>query len=221
MKTIISYLKLDLRISKKSLLIIIPPIIFMAYMFFDKQAYILGISYLLLLQVVFANTPFIVQESENLKQLHYILPSKVSKMVLSRFIYLIICCLVVYCVVSILIVYLHSINEINNRDIVIILLCEIIVNLILFIQYPISYKLGLHNRNFLMNSICTLPGIIMCLLPTFLIESRLFLILNLDKDIDFIVNNCISLFSFSILILVILGYISYFVSYRVCRRKEI
>ncbi|OOM06367.1 hypothetical protein CLOSAC_42860 [Clostridium saccharobutylicum] len=49
MKTILSYLKLDLRISKRSLLCVAPALIFSAYMFFEKDVYILGCSIITLI----------------------------------------------------------------------------------------------------------------------------------------------------------------------------
>lgn len=196
-------------------------LIFIAYMFFEKEVYIFGVSYLFLIQIAFGNTPFLAQENDDLKELYYSLPSKESKMVLGRFVYLMIWCFIFSFIAIILVKYLYSINEIDQRKIIIMLLCQIIVYIILFIQYPISYKLGLHNRNFLMSMICTLPGIIICSLPTFFIENKSFIILNLDNHIDFIVKNEMILISLSIFALIIIGYVSYLISCKICKLKEV
>lgn len=49
MKIILSYLKLDLRISKRSLLCVVLVLIFLVYMFFEKDVYILGCSIIILI----------------------------------------------------------------------------------------------------------------------------------------------------------------------------
>jgi hypothetical protein len=220
MKDCINYLKLDLRISKKSILMIMPVLIFMAYMFLEQQVYIMGISYLFLIKIVFVNTPFMTQANEGLSQLHYIFPTKISKMVLGRFMYLTMWYLVTLFIEVIMIMYLYNINEINNKEIIIMGISEIIVSIILFIQYPVSYKIGFENSKILLNIICTLPGIIMMSLPTTLIRNT-FLGDKLDSILNFVVNNENILITVSIFILIILGYISYLVSCRICKRKEV
>lgn len=216
----INYLKLDLRISKRTLLMTIPALIFMGYMFFKQQTYIFGISYLFLIKIIFVNTPFMLQANEGLSQLHYILPTKISKMVLGRFVYLTMWYLVTLFIEVIMIIYLYNINEINNKEIIIMGISEIIVSIILFIQYPVSYKIGFENSKTLLNIICTLPGIIMMSLPSALIKSD-FLRDKLDSILNFSINNQIILITFSILTLIMLGYISYLVSCKICRRKEV
>ena len=220
MKDCINYLKLDLRISKKSILMIMPVLIFMAYMFLEQQVYIMGISYLFLIKIVFVNTPFMAQANEGLSQLHYIFPTKISKMVLGRFMYLTMWYLITLFIEVIMIMYLYNINEINNKEIIIMGISEIIVSIILFIQYPVSYKIGFENSKILLNIISTLPGIIMMSLPTTLIRNT-FLGDKLDRILNFVVNNENILITASIFILIILGYISYLASCRICKRKEV
>ena len=220
MKDSINYLKLDLRISKKSLLMTIPALIFMAYMFFKQQTYIFGISYLFLIKIIFINTPFISQANEGLSQLHYIFPAKISKMVLGRFMYLVMWYLVTLFIEVIMIMYLYNINEISNKEIILMAISEIITSIILFIQYPVSYKIGFENSKTLLNVVGILPGLIIMTLPSALIKSN-FLRNKLDSISNFAINNQIILIAFIILILIILGYISYLVSCGICKRKEV
>ena len=215
----IKYLKLDLRISKRTILMIMPALIFMAYMFLEQQVYIMGISYLFLIKIVFINTPFMAQANEKLSQLYSIFPTKLSKMVLGRFMYLAMWYLVTLFIETIMIMYLHNINEISNKEIIIMAISEIIAAIILFIQYPVSYKIGFENSKILLNIIGTLPGFIMMSLPTALIWNT-FLDDKLDSILNLAVNNEIFLITFSILILIILGHISYLESCRICKRKE-
>ena len=97
---------------------------------------------------------------------------------------------------------------------------EIITSIILFIQYPVSYKIGFENSKTLLNVVGILPGLIIMTLPSALIKSN-FLRNKLDSISNFAINNQIILIAFSILTLIILGYISYLVSYRICKRKEV
>ena len=118
MKDSINYLKLDLRLSRKSLLMTMPALIFMAYMFFKQQTYTFGIAYLLLIKIIFINAPFMAQANEGLSQLHYIFPTKLSKMVLGRFMFLGMWYLVTLFIEAIMIMYLYNINEISNKEII-------------------------------------------------------------------------------------------------------
>ena len=220
MKDSINYLKLDLRISKRNLLMTMPALIFMAYMFFKQQTYTFGIAYLLLIKIIFINTPFMAQANEGLSQLHYTFPTKLSKMVLGRFMYLAMWYLVTLFIEAIMIMYLYNIKEISNKEIIIMAISEIITAIILFIQYPVSYKIGFENSKTLLNIIGTLPGLIIMPLPSILINSN-FSQSILDGISNFAINNEIILITVSILILIIIGYISYLISCTICKKKEV
>lgn len=219
MREAINYLKLDLRISKRTLMLIVPPLIFMAYMFFVKEVYIFGISYLLLIKIIFINTPFIAQGTDKLQQLYDLFPVKTSKMVFGRFIYLALWYFVISLVEGILIMYLYNINEITNRTIIIMCLSEIIIAIILFIQYPVSYKIGFNDSKIILNLISIIPAMIMMVLPGLLIEDKL-IGGRIDGILNIIKNNMYFFTAISMMLLIVACYISYLVSCKICRNKE-
>lgn len=220
MRDSISYLKLDLRISKRTLLTIVPALIFMAYLFLAKEVYMSIASYLFLVQIIFGNTPFMIQGNEHLQQLYSVFPTKTSKMVLGRFLYLMLGSLIIVLIQVILIIYSFSINQINNREIIIMCLSEIIVFLILFIEYPISYKIGFESSKIIQNVMCIFPACAMLALPAFLMEDNL-LGENLNSYLHFILSNKIIMITICSFLLIIAGYISYLISCKICRKKEV
>lgn len=220
MRDAINYLKLDLRISKRTLLLIVPPLIFMSYMFFEKKVYISGICYLVLVKIIFIDTPFIAQGTDKLQQLYNIFPAKISKMVLGRFIYLALWYLIISLLESILIRYLYNISEITSRTIIIMCFSEIIAAIILFIQYPVSYKIGFNDTKIILNLISIIPAMSVMVFPGLLIEGSLFGA-RLDNILSIVKDNMIFFQTISMLILVIAGYLSYCISCSICRNKEV
>jgi hypothetical protein len=216
----INYLKLDLRISKRTLRLIIPALIFMSYMFLEQKAYISGICYLLLVKIISINTPFIAQETDKLQQLYTIFPVKTTKMVLGRFIYLALLYLVVSFLEVILIMYLYNINEITSRTIIIMCFSEIITAIVLFIQYPVNYKIDFNDNKMILNLISIIPAMSMMVFPGLLIDGSLFGA-RLDNILSIVKDNINFFTTISIFILIIAGYISYYISCKICKNKEV
>lgn len=214
MKDAVSYLKLDLRISKRTLLTMLPILIIVLYLFFGRQMYYYGKGYLLLIQMIFVNTPFIAQGNENLEKLYYIFPAKVSKIVLGRFLYLILWCLCIFFMEIMLILYLFNINEVDNNEIAIMVLSEMVVLVVLFIQYPLSYKIGFDGKKTVLNIMGIVPAVSVIMLPDFLKRELMYLM-------NSILNNELILLTLGIIFLSILGYLSYLVSWRICIKKEV
>ena len=212
----IKYLKFDLRISRKTLLTIIPALIFVAYMFWKKGAYIFGMAYLLLFLVICAITPFSVQGNENLECLYHSFPTKVSKRVFGRFIYLIIGYIVIFSIEGILIMYLSSIDEINNIEIITICLCEMITAIMCFIEYIICYRWGIKSA-ITSALLYIMPGLFVFMLPSFLIDNSNYI----DTKINFILQNKNLIIMLCTFIIIAIGYNSYLISCRICKRKEV
>ena len=216
MKDVISYLKLDLRISRKTLLMIMPALIFMGYMFFVKEFYIMGMAYLLLFLIICVNIPFTAQGNENLECLYYTFPTKISKMVLGRFIYLIMWYIVIFSLEAILMMYLSNINEINNIEIIIVCVCGVITAIMCFCEYIICYRWGI-KKSSIISFLYIIPGMLVFMLPSFLINNT-----NcIDWQINFIINNKNLIAIFSGLVIIIIGYISYLITCRICKKKEV
>lgn len=212
----IKYFKLDLRISRKTLLTIIPALIFIAYMFFEREAYIFGMAYLLLFLVICVITPFIAQGNENLEYLYHTFPTKVSKMVLGRFMYLITWYIVIFSIEGILIMYLSSINETNNVEIITIYFCEMITAIMCFFEYVICYRWGI--KSAITSSILyIIPGLLVFMLPSSLIDNSNFIL----GQINFILQNKNLIIVLCTFIIIAIGYISYIISCKICKRKEV
>lgn len=213
MRDAVSYLKLDFRLSKRTLLVMLPILIIVLYLFFEREMYYYGKGYFLLIQMFFVNTPFITQGNENIEKLHYIFPAKTSKMVLGRFLYLILWFICIFFVEIMLMVYMSAINEIDNNEIIIMILSEITVLIFLFIQYPLSYKIGFDGKKTILNIIGIVPAVLVIMLPEFLKK-------ELGYYVGFVLNNEFILLGISIFTLMTIGYLSYLVSYKICMKKE-
>lgn len=214
MRDAISYLKLDLRLSKRTLLMMLPILGIVLYLFFERKMYYYGKGYFLLIQMVFVNTPFIAQGNENIEELHYIFPAKISKMVLGRFLYLLLWFICIFSVEIMLMIYMFSINQIDNNEIIIMFLSEITVLIFLFIQYPLSYKIGFDGKKTILNIIGIVPAVLVIMLPEFIKK-------ELGYLLEVILNNEVILSVCSIFIIMIIGYCSYLVSYKICMKKEV
>lgn len=215
MRNSVNYLKFDLRIIKKNvkqyLLALIPFIIFM----FFGHAYIFAISYLFLFLLILAAIPFSIEGNEKSTEMYYMFPTKISSMVFGRFLYLICSTLLIFIVNITIMAYLYNINELQNFEILATCLSGIVSLIICFIQYPLYYKVGIENSKVISIIIYLIPAFIVYMLPNFLKENNLFTNLIFSND------NSIILILLSLLTVMIIGYISYLISCKICKRKEV
>ena len=215
MRNSVNYLKFDLRIIKKNvkqyLLALIPFIIFM----FFGHAYIFAISYLFLFLLILAAIPFSIEGNEKSTEMYYMFPTKISSMVFGRFLYLICSTLLIFIANITIMAYLYKINEFQNFEILATCLSGIVSLIICFIQYPLYYKVGIENSKVISIIIYLIPAFIVYMLPNFLKENNLFTNLIFSND------NSIILILLSLLTVMIIGYISYLISCKICKRKEV
>lgn len=216
MKDAISYLKLDLRISKKSLLMTIPAVIFMGFIFWEKKGYMMAMSYLLLILIVCAITPFYNTAYEKLEKVYNVFPTRVSHMVLGRYMYLILWILTVFSVEYITMIYLHNINEIHSREIITMCFCEIVVAMICFVEYALCYKLGEVNK-VIISFLHVIPGMAVFIIYPYLIDHKIIS----DMLINFIISSRNMVMVFCAFIVASIGYVSYLISCKICKRKEV
>lgn len=216
MKNYINYLKFDLRISRKSMkyYVLIQSIFCFMFMLFGD--YTFGMSYLFFFLIILATIPFSIQGNEKSTEMYYMFPTKVSSMVLGRFLYLICLTLVIFLESGLIMTYLHKINKIEDLQILITCLCGVASMIICFIQYPIYYKVGLEKGRIVSMIIYLVPAFIVFILPRCLMEENLFTNEKLQESQNFII-----LILFSLLTLIFIGYISYLISCRICKRKEV
>lgn len=207
----IKYLKFDFRIIKESskryfLITLIP---FFAFML-GGESYIFAISYLFLLLIVLAAMPFSIEGNEKSSEMYYMFPSKISSMVLGRFLYLICSTFLIFAIAGIITWYLYYTNKVQNLDMLAVCLSGFTSLVMCFIQYPLYYKLGIENGRILSMIIYFIPAAIVLVAQNFL-KNRLIVIH---------INNIILMF-ISLLLVIFTGYISYLISYKVCKSKEI
>lgn len=211
MRSAIKFLKFDLRMIKASskqyfLIAFIP----FATFALSGESYIFALSYLLLFIIILASIPFNLQGNEKSKEMYFMLPAKVSSMVLGRFIYLICSTLSMFIINGIYIWYLYEAGKIQEVEIIAICLSALISLMVCFVQYPLYYKIGIEKTRIIFILIYIIPGVLVYGLPNIFREN-----LNLNNE-----NDAILIF-ISLLIVVILGGISYLISYKVCKNKQI
>lgn len=211
MANVIKFLKFDLRMikasSKQYLLIALIP--FAAFVF-SGDSYIFALSYLLLFSIVLAAVPFNLQGNEKSREMYSMFPAKILSMVLGRFIYLICSTLSIFMIVAIYILYLYEAGKIQEVEIIAICLSALISLIVCFIQYPLYYKVGIENTRIISIMIYIIPGAFVYALPNIF-----------RKNFNFNTENDITLIFISLLTLAILGGISYLISYKVCKNKQI
>lgn len=160
--------------------------------------------------VILAAIPFSMQGNEKSTEMYYMFPAKISSMVLGRFIYLICSALAIFVLVSIDIWYLYQVNAIQGIELIAILLSAFVCLIMCFIQYPLYYKLGIQNGRIISLVIYIIPGAIVYALPNIF-----------RKRFDLSVNNSVILMLICIIIVAIFGIMSYLVSYKICKNKQL
>lgn len=210
MKDAINYLKFDLRIIKKTskqylLIVLIPFIVFII-----GGNLTFAISYFLLFLIVLAAIPFNMQGNEKSTEMYYMFPTKISNMVLGRFLYLMCSAFLEFVIIGIGLWYLYMINKFQSIEILATCLSEVVSLIICLIQYPLYYKIGLENSRIISIAIYLIPASIVFALPNIL-----------NDNLNFNTGNVIILIFFSLLFVIFIGCISYFISYKICIYKEI
>lgn len=221
MNNVISYFKFDLRLIKESIkFYVLAPAIFCVLFMFSGSVY-MGLSYLFFFLIIFATIPFSAQSNEKSTQMYYMFPSKVSEMVCGRFLYLISIAAILFLIDGIIITYLYTIQKLQGFEIIIMSFCGILSLITCFVQYPIYYKFGMEKGKAISILVYLLPAFLIFGLPSFLIESHNFSIESFLNYLNYIFNNSVELLLLAALILCIVGYLSYLISYKICKSKEI
>lgn len=215
----INYFKLDLRIMKGTLKhYMIIPVFFLLMLSTDAA---MGIGYLFFFLLITVSVPFSIESNEKCNTMYYMFPSKVHSMVLGRFLFLIITSALIWLISSIVMVYFYHINKISIMEIGVICLTGIASTIICFCQYPFYYKFGLEKGRVLSIVLYMLPAFAVFLLPSFLGGSNLITPETLNNALNFAVQNKAVLMIFSMVIVAIVGIISYLISCFICEKKEI
>lgn len=221
MNNVISYFKFDLRLIKESIkFYVLAPAIFCVLFMFSGSVY-MGLSYLFFFLIIFATIPFSAQSNEKSTQMYYMFPCKISEMVCGRFLYLISIAAILLLIDGVMITYLYTTQKLQGFEVIVMSFCGILSLITCFVQYPIYYKFGIEKGKAISMLVYFLPAFLIFGLPSFLIESGNFSIENLINSINYIFSNSVELLILGGLILCVIGYLSYLISYKICKAKEI
>lgn len=216
----INYLKLDIRIVRGTLkYLVLVPLVFI--LFTLKESSVMGLGYLFFFLMVVAATPFSVESNEKCDKMYYMLPSKISSMVLGRFLYLISVMVIVWIIDGSVMMYLYKTNIMSALEVGVICLSGVVATIVCFCQYPIYYKFGMEKGKILSMLLYVVPAFIVFTLPSVL-SNRSFLTPEfLNRNLTFTMQNKAILSLLVVLIISIIGIVSYLFSCSICQRKEI
>ena len=213
--TAIKYLILDLRLIRGILkYYILFPIVFVLLL--TKESTVFALGYLFFILLYIAPNPFTAESKEKGDSFYYILPSKISSIVLGRYLYLLSTIIIIWGIAGTAMFYLYNLNAVTIIELWTICISGIATTLISFLQYPLYYKFGMEKGKIL---VLAVPAMAVFILPTllnkYLPENFLF------EVADKYLNNITSLMAFSIVIISIVGFASYKASCSICKRKEV
>jgi len=220
----IKYLKLDFRIMKEKkqyiYLVLIPIFIGIMLNYWE-----FGITGLLVFVMIYIGFPFSNENADKLEKMYGLLPCKPDSMVLGRFIYLNIMMIITILICFGTGIYYFTRNTfemLTMVDMVVAVVLSVILN---FFSYPIYYKAQLEKNNIMKTAVILIISIVIFLM-TLLIPAELAMINSVYSNElisigSFIVRNRKLFISVAISILLVLGYVTYLCSCRICRKKEV
>lgn len=216
----INYLKLDIRLIKGTLkYYAVIPLLFL--FMGSKESPIMALGYLFFFLIILATVPFSAESNERCEKMYYMLPSKVSSIVLGRFLYLISAMIIIWMIDGGIMMYSYKINKISDLDVATICLSGVVATIVCFCQYPLYYKFGMEKGKILSTILYMVPAFIVFALPSLLKNSR-FLTPELGgRLLELIMSNKIILSLLTIVIIGIIGFISYLFSWDICEKREI
>lgn len=211
----LKYFILDYRIIRGKLkyYLLIP---IMVIFLIVKESNVFALGYLFFILLYIAPNPFTLESKERGESFYYSLPSKVSNMVLGRYLYLISAMIMVWSIAIVTITYRYNTNTIQMIELWLVSLSGVVATTICFIQYPLYYKLGVEKAKALVLGV---PSMLVFILPTLL--NKKFSSGTTLKMANKYLNNEITVLVISLIFVSIVGFISYHFSLLICKRKEI
>lgn len=220
MSNALNYLKLDLRMIKDSLKYFISlPFVFILLSL--KESSVMGLGYIFFLLVIIAATPFSTASSEKCDKMYYMFPSKISNMVIGRYLFLLSIMLLAWIVDSTMMSYLYKTNAMNMLEITAITLSGSLATIFCFVQYPIYYKFGIEKGKIISSLLYMVPGFVIFALPSVLKESSFLSSDFFEHALSVAVSNRLVLPLLIIVIIGISGFLSLSVSCSICKKKEL
>ncbi|OPJ55864.1 ABC-2 transporter permease [Alkalithermobacter paradoxus] len=212
--TAIKYLILDLMLIRGILkYYILFPLVFILLL--KKESAVFALGYIFFILLFIAPSPFTGESKEKDDSFYYILPSKISSIVLGRYLYLLSAIIIIWLIGGTAMFYLYNSNEVNRMELWTICFSGVAATLISFLQYPLYYKFGMEKGRILVLGV---PAMAVFILPTLLNN---YLPENfLAELVNKYLNNVTNLIAISGAIISIVGFISFKVSCSICKAKE-
>ncbi|MBW6410198.1 ABC-2 transporter permease [Clostridium weizhouense] len=212
----INYLKFDFRIIKGSIKYYSLFLVAFAISLFYSESSLKAMSYLFFVLIIVAVLPFSSEGNQKSKEMYSMFPSKVSSMVMGRFLYLIILNIMVWVIEILTMIHFYNIGSMDTSEIILICFAGIITTIICMIQYSVYYKFGMEKGRAILMLVYMVPAFFIFSLPSMLKEK------TIPNDIlNIIVTNKVIIAIASIIILAIVGGISYSISCLICENKDI
>lgn len=207
----IKFLKMDLRLMLKSMrTFILFPLVALILISFGNTTF--GITYIFFFMIILNTVPFTVEGNNNCSRLYYAMPSKISDMVLGRYLYSLVMALVVWIIAGTSLYIASTNGSITTIELFTSIVSGATIMVMTMIQYPLYYKFGIQKARILSMLIYLLPAVIVFALPS---------IFKSSSGIASIDITQISIYLVIGLIVVVACYISYRVSYKICANKEL
>ncbi len=215
----INYFKMDIRLIRGALIcyLFVPFVV----IYFISKSLTFGLGFLFFFLVIVATVPFNGENSEKCDTMYYMLPSKISSMVLGRFLYLIITMIIVWIIAAIVMKYGYDINIMSALEVCIICIAGMVATIFCLLEYPLYYKFGIKKGNGLSMLLIMIPSFIVLSLPSILNNKNMLSSKILYRASAFTMSNKIMLPILAIVIISIVGIISYVLSCLICEKKEI
>ncbi len=208
----INYFKMDIRLMGKMA---------KAYAFFPLIAIILfiagnttfGISYLFLFLILLNSVPFSLESNSKSLKLYYSMPAKIKNLVQGRYLFSTAIAVIVWTIVSAIMIYANINDMVSVNEIISLILTGIAMTVVCAIQYPLFFKFGFQKARILSMIIYLVPALVAMMLPSLLKDST-----TIASYGD--LSNA-SFYLIALALILISYYISYRISFKICRNKEI
>ncbi|WP_350343365.1 ABC-2 transporter permease [Proteinivorax tanatarense] len=209
------YLQLDYRLIKGTAkYFLLFPAVFIFLLFRESSVFAVGYLYFIL--VFIAQTPFDAEVNKKGQTLFVILPAKVKDMVLGRYLYLSSILGLVWVLAAGAVLYLKGNGLITPPETLIVIFTGAVASIICFIQYPLFYKFGLEKAKIVL---FTMPAMITFMLP--MLTERMLTDGGAVLLSKYLTDNKVVFATLVIVVVLLSGILSYHLSCKVCKEREI
>lgn len=216
--------KFDLRIMREkkqyTYIILFPIFIYIMMNYME-----VGLTCLLFLVMIYIGLPFSNENADKLENIYYLLPCKLSSMVLGRFLYLSIILLITILLCSGTGIYYITKNSLGILEIVKLIVVVNFSIIIDYISYPLCYLAQLEKNNHIKTAAIIIISLVLILAVLFIPVEMIWMTSVYTSELNyigiFIIKNKEIYTIINVLSIAVIEYISYLASCRICKRKEV